>query len=108
MQKAAVRIIMGSEFVSYSHGLQALDLDPLPLRREKLSLNMAVRTCSNLKMKHMFPRRKEIRNQKRRFTEKFIVTNARTNRLKTSAIPYMQGLLNKQAKKKLRLITTNL
>ena len=49
VQKAAVRIIMGSDFVSYSHGLQALDIDPLPLRREKLSLNMAVRTCSTQK-----------------------------------------------------------
>ena len=88
--------------------MQALNIDPLPLRREKLSTNMAVRTCSNLKMKHMFPRRKELRNQKRRFTEKYIVTKSRTKRLKTSAIPYMQGLLNQQAKKKHRWITTNI
>ena len=80
VQKAAVTIIMGSDFSRYSYGLQALDINSLPLRREKLSLNMAFRTCSNL----------------------------RTNKLKTCAIPYMQGLLNKQAKKNHRWTTTNL
>ena len=45
------------------------------------------------KVKDMFPKR----NNKRRFTDKFIVKNSKTERLRKSAIPYMQSLLNKEA-----------
>ena len=90
---------MGPDYVSYPHALTALNIDPLPSRREKLCLNMALRTCSNPKMKYMFPQRKELRCHKRRFTEKFKVNKANTQRLKAYAIPYMQGLLNNKARK---------
>ena len=46
----------------------------------------------------MFPKRTEKRNQKRRKTETYQVTRANTKRLKMSAIPYMQQLLNEDAK----------
>ena len=48
----------------------------------------------------MFPKRKEIREQERRHTEKFIVNKARAERLKNSSIIYMQTLLNKEHKQK--------
>ena len=63
---------------------------------------MALRTCSNPKVKFMFPLRREVRDQKTRFTEKYIVNKANTHRLKTSAIPYMQGLINKHERKSAR------
>ena len=44
----------------------------------------------------MFPFRKELRCQTRRKTERFQVKRANTERLKVSAIPYMQRLLNKK------------
>ena len=43
----------------------------------------------------MFPLRHEKRSFKRRTTEKYIVRKAKTKRLKNSAIPYLQNLLNK-------------
>ena len=52
----------------------------------------------------MFPLRSEVRDQKRRFTEKYKVNKANTHRLKISAIPYMQGLLNKHERKSARWI----
>ena len=63
-------------------------------RRTILSLTFAKRTLTNKKMQHMFPRRKENQNEKRRKTETYKVTRAHTNRLQKSAIPYMQHLLN--------------
>ena len=102
VQKAALRIIMGSDYISYPHALTALNIDPLHIRREKLCLNMALRTCSNKRMKSMFPLRNELRYHKRRFTEKYKVNRENTQRLKSSSIPYMQGLLNEQARKKAR------
>ena len=41
----------------------------------------------------MFPKR----NNKRRFTDKFTVQNSKTERLRKSAIPYIQSLQNKEA-----------
>ena len=43
----------------------------------------------------MFPKRKELRSNRRRKTEFYKVNKANTVRLKTSAIPTMQNLLNK-------------
>ena len=52
------------------------------------------KTINNPKMNHMFPVRKEERFQKRRYTEFYTVKKSNTERLKRSAIPYMQKLLN--------------
>ena len=42
---------------------------------------MALKTCTNSKMRHIFPLRTEIRSEKRRHTEKYIVEKANTDRL---------------------------
>ena len=95
IQKSAVRLIMGKRHVNYESSLLKLNILKLTERREDLSLNFAKRTTMNKKIRHMFPLRKEIRLSKRRKTEKYVVRKARTNRLKNSAIPYLQNLLNK-------------
>ena len=95
VQKAAIRTIMGQNHSDYETSLKELHLEKLSKRRNSLCLNFAKRTISNPKMKHMFPIRKEERNQKRRHTEFYIVKKANTERLKKSAIPHMQNLLNK-------------
>ena len=45
-------------------------------------------------MKKMFPLNHTDYQMNTRFREKFKVANAKTDRLKNSAIPYMQRLLN--------------
>ena len=100
VQKAAVRLIMGAKHSGYEKSLLALNLTQLSERRRHLCLTFAKRTVLNQKVKHMFPKRKEIRDQERRHTEKFIVNKARTERLKNSSIIYMQTLLNKEHKQK--------
>ena len=100
VQKAAVRLIMGSKHKDYESSLIELNLANLAERRRHLCLTFAKRTLANPKVKRMFPLRKENRQQKRRHTEKFTVSKAKTERLRNSAILYMQRMLNKDNKQK--------
>ena len=94
VQKAAVRTIMGRNQTNYETSLKELKLVELYKRRKQLCLTFAKKTVSNQRMNHMFPVRKEERFQKRRYTEFYTVKKTNTERLKRSAIPYMQKLLN--------------
>ena len=91
---------MGAKHTGYENSLSEQNLTKLTEWRRHLCLTFAKRTVINQKMKNMFPKRKEIRQQARRHTEKYIVNKARTERLKNSLIIYMQRLLNKDYKQK--------
>ena len=99
IQKAAVRLIMGSRHTDYVTSLRTLKLETLVERRENLCLNLVNRTKINHKMKYMFPLRKEMRSDIRRHTEKYHVKKTNTERFRKSAITYMQNLLNQERKK---------
>ena len=62
------------------------------MRREHLCLEFAMSCTKNKNTSDMFPLNKLPRNR-----EKFILQNAKKERLRKSAIPYMQGLLNKNS-----------
>ena len=94
VQKAAVRVIMGFQHVDYETSLNELHLPTLKTRRDQLCLTFAKRAIHNNKVRSMFPLRKEIRDQRRRHTERFLVQKTNTERLKRSSIPFMQNLLN--------------
>lgn len=94
VQKCAVRIILGNDFVNYEEALIKADLDTLKSRREVLSRNFAKKCLKNTKTKNMFPVRDKEHNMNIRNTEHFEVKFANTERLKNSAIPSMQRLLN--------------
>ena len=78
VQKAAVRVIMGRDYINYEDALNVLNIPELTERRNTLEKNMALRACRNKKMKHIFPLRAEYRAEKRRHTEKYIVKKANT------------------------------
>ena len=91
-QKVALKIILGTDYITYVDALNVLGLETLKARRTRLSLNFAKKCVKNETTSWMFPLRQlqvETRNP-----EKFYVTKARTDRLANSAIPYMQKLLN--------------
>ena len=54
----------------------------------------------------MFPRNQSDHKMEKRSGEKFIVTKASTERLRKSAIPSMQRLLNTDDKKKRKIFKT--
>ena len=93
VQKVALRIILKDKYVTYGTALKLCSLQTLKDRRRQLCLTFARKCVKSGKNDDIFPRRKHVRNT--RNPEKFTVTHARTDRLKYSAVPYMQRLLNK-------------
>ena len=88
----ALKIILKEQYIDYTHALKITDLVTLSTRRTKLCLNFSKKCVRRDKTTHMFPKTELKVNT--RNPEEFCVTKARTDRLKYSAIPYMQRLLN--------------
>merc|ERR1712208_43370 len=75
VQKVAVKIIMGTKFLSYKEGLRTLNIQSLDTRRTNLCLRFAKNCLKNEKMKDLFPVKKyglkmKIRRQKKFRTKK--------------------------------------
>jgi hypothetical protein len=94
VQKSAVKIILGEKYNGYEKSLIKLDMQSLKERRSELCLSFALKCVKNQKTKNMFPENKKLHTMETRNPEKYKVTNANTERLKKSAIVYMQNLLN--------------
>ena len=92
VQKNALKIILGEKYGNYESALLQLNLQDLKTRREILNEKFAIKCKSNLKTSRMFPIRTI--NKTLRQNEKYIVTHARTERLKNTSIPHMQRQLN--------------
>ena len=104
VQKAAVRVIMGKNYISYKNSLKELKIDSLEVRREKLCISFAKKCIKNEKVKDMFPLKKTKHQMKKRKDEKFQTFKARTKRYKNSALPYMRRLLNTENEEKNALL----
>ena len=91
-QKVALKIIFGNSYTTYRDALQSAGLETLSARRTRLCLNFAKKCIKHEKTKAMFPLNQTPVDTRNR--EFFKVTNAKTERLAKSAIPYMQRLLN--------------
>ena len=94
VQKVALRIILKEGYEDYEHALEVSGLTSLNDRRTKLCKQFATKCTKSLKTCHMFPLNPRSTSLDTRHTEKFYVQHAKTGRLKNSAIPYMQRLLN--------------
>ena len=84
-------VILNNQYESYD-ALEKVNLETLEERRKFLCLKFANNSLQGEKSRKMFPL-----NQKKQNTfkgEKFKVKYAKTERLRISAIPYMQRLLN--------------
>ena len=96
VQKAPMKIILGQKYTNYEETLEKLDLQPLSERREELCLKFAKKCLTNNKVKDMFPLSEKPHQMDLRNIEKYVVKHANTERLKKSAIPFMQRLLNRE------------
>ena len=93
VQKVAARIILRNNYISYEDALEKMSLNTLRSRREDLCLRFAQKCVKTNSSADMFPL--NMSKKKTRHREKFSVCRANTQRLRKSAIPYMQHLLNK-------------
>ena len=96
VQKAAIRIILGQKYENYEDALIKVNLDSLKERREKLCKKFALKCVDsdNVRCNDIFEKRKKIHNMATRKDEPYVVNYANTERLKTSAVPYLQRILN--------------
>ena len=100
VQKSALKIILGDKYVSYENALKVLKLQSLKERREELCLKFARKCLEVPKFEKMFPRNHNDHDMEKRGSEAFQVKRGLTERLRRSAIPYMQRLLNEHQRKK--------
>ena len=92
--KISCQIILGKQHKTYEEALEKIDLQPLNERRDELCLNFAKKCLKSEKVRDMFPVNEKSHKMDLRKTEQYVVNHANTERLKMSAIPYMQRLLN--------------
>ena len=101
IQKNALKIILQDEYENYSNALSLSGLKSLIEIRKELCMRFAKACLKNQQTNSMFPLN-PISNSydiHTRHREKFLVTKCNTTRLKNSAIPYMQSLLNTENEK---------
>ena len=96
IQKNALKIILQDEYENYSHALALSGLKSLNERRKELCKRFAKACTKNDQTRSMFPLNPNKYDVQTRNREKFKVTTCNTERLKKSAIPYMQSLLNEE------------
>ena len=98
VQKAAVRLINGKPYESYSETLKELGIMRLSKRREVICLKFA-KSCLKLEnFKKLFPMHVSKHEMKKRHKEKFQISKSNGKRYENSAIPKMLSLLNKEHK----------
>ena len=93
VQKTAIKVILQDKYTGYKNGLAQLNIETLEDRREELCLHFAKKCTKSDKLKHMFPLNVKSHIMDTRKDEKYKVQIANTERLKNSAIIYMQNLL---------------
>ena len=94
IQRSAVKIILQNNHISYEKALNYLQIDKLSDRRKDLCLRFAQKCLKNAKTVDMFPEKKKQHQMKTRQPQKFEIQFARTSRLQSSPLIYMQNLLN--------------
>ena len=94
VQKSALRVILGDQYLSYNQAMMTLGLDNLESRREKLCVSFASKAANHEKYSEWFwtpDRRPDTRYQ-----AKYTPVWTRTTRYKKSPLPYLTDLLNNQ------------
>ena len=103
VQKSALKIILSDKYVDYDNALKVLNLQSLRGRREDLCLKFAQKCLQVPKLKRMFPRSHHNHEMSKRRSEYFRVNRGLTERLRRSAIPHMQRMLNEQEREKRKI-----
>ena len=101
VQKCALHVILGEDYLSYDLAVQALDIEKLSDRRTKLCLNFA-KKCENhpkyskwfQKAEILAPPQMPTRSDKNAVQLKYTPVPTRTDRYLTSPLPYLTNLLN--------------
>ena len=95
VQKRALRIILGPDYLSYDQALQLCNLTSLQERRKKLCVKFAMDIYKSDEFSAWLPLQVKDKVQySLRNANHFNKIKCRTNRHQNSAIPYFVNLLN--------------
>ena len=97
VQKMALHIILGDQYVNYRNALESTNLQTLEARRDKLCLKFGIKAEKNDKHKNWFKLKPKLFT--RQDGSKYRDVIARTNRLKKSPICHLTGILNQHYQK---------
>ena len=97
IQKVALRVILGQDYLSYEEALSKTSLVSLNKRRQDRCIKYALKASRHPDNMQMFPPNTVESPQVTRNREKFHVNFAHTESYRKSAIPSLQRLLNDQA-----------
>ena len=111
VQKAAMKVIMGTRYQGYEEALKFMKIDSLRQRRLKTALRFAKKSVRHVSFSSVFPLHKNDHSMMTRNPAKYVVKNSKTERMKRSAVPFLQRLLNedneKQKKDLISLLQVN-
>ena len=94
VQKAAMKVIMGTRYQGYQEALKFMEIDSLKERRVKMALNFAKKSLRLDIFSSLFPLNENVHQMKTRNPERYVIKNGNTDRMKRSAVPFLQRLLN--------------
>ena len=95
VQKSALAIILGKDYINYENALSILNLERLCVRRERQCLKFANKSLASEKFSSWFEKDENIQNT-RRLVKPVKPAVARTTRFRKSPLPYMTTILNNQ------------
>ena len=100
VQKTCLKVILGSQYENYTIALDTCGLQLLSERREHRCLKFGLKCLLHPVHHRMFPVNSQVLSDPydTRSREHFVVSKARTDSYKLSAIPYIQRKLNDHVK----------
>ena len=99
-QKTFAKLVLKDQYIDYESALIRLDLKDLGSRRKTLMLKFAKDGIKSGKLTAYFKPRQTDHDMELRQPDTYRTTKVNTERFKNSSIPYMQRLLNLDARKK--------
>ena len=96
VQKAALKVILNSEYKDYEEALKLTGLQSLDDRREMIGLRFVKNSLKNVNFSKLFPLKKVKHVMNVRNPQKYLINKANTERYRRSAVPYLQRVLNKE------------
>ena len=94
VQKAALKVILGDDYLNYENALNMTKLERLEERRGLISLKFAKNCLKNENFSKLFPLKKMKHEMNVRNPDKYVVKKANTERYKRSTVPFLQRQLN--------------
>ena len=94
VQKAALKVILKKDYLSYEDALKVTNLQSLDERRQTIAMRFAKNCLKNGNYSKLFPLNNPKHGMKVRDPLKYQIKRANTERYKGSSIIYMQKLLN--------------